>query len=444
MKNILITFLLLGANICHAGSISLSWDLPFDLSNVIGYRVYHSTNPASFTNFFQITQANQSTFSLHNLPDCQYYYAIVRSYNQTFESGNSNMVQGYPRPRISSISRPNWIRPGEAKTFTFTGANFASSGFLSSEPGLTTQVTARTCTSVTFNVIASANATIGYRKITWENPDESQGSTNTIKGSLYNAIEVIPAGQTEGDTTPPAVLQADGAPEVTPTGSGIVTTTKPTVKFTESISRDSEGAIRLQDEAGANHPIDFIEWDQESIVAKIHLLSSLDYMTNYRIYVGSTLQDVAGNYIDSAFSGPLFQTEAEPDSSTPASPTLTLSGDEMTWNAISGVQWYEVYRNGYMVGSTRVKYESVDNRDGALKTFWHIAFDGEWVEGATVVEFTNISVNYTYTVRACKQFINTKICSPDSNPVNYVGRQFMCLINGVEIPCYEGAPLVRP
>lgn len=440
MRKLLITTTILFMPALWAGSISLKWDIPSDLSNVIGYRVFYSTVENEWTDYVELNQNQASEQKFYSLTDCTNYWFMVRSYNLTQESENSNVVEGYPRPRIETVSSPNYIKPGETKSFTVTGANFMPGGSLDLED-LTVTLTGHDCFSATFEVSVPSGANLGPRRLEWLQPNPNSSGGNVF-GGLTNAIEVIDQSAQAGDEISPlvATYPESTSPIVTPKGGGIVTHVMPTVKFTETILRSTEGAIRLEDEFGASHPIDHYEWNQDSDHVTIHLAQPLQHDTQYRIIIYTTLSDPAGNLMAEVFEGPYFTTESEPDTTTPEAPVISLSGDEITWTEISGAHYYKIFRDGFLATNTQVHYPPMANRSGAMRPYHHIAFDGEFVAGEIQIEFPNIMVTYSYTVQACKDANGLEICSVDSNAVLYEGRQFMCIEGGAEVPCYEGAP----
>jgi hypothetical protein len=172
-----------------------------------------------------------------------------------------------------------------------------------------------------------------------------------------------------------------------------------------------------------------------------------DYDTTYTLTM-SGIKDPAGNVQTSTLTH-TFTTEPDPATTTLGVPEASVdgaTGDDIVWKAAEGAQYYEVWRcvgaSCWLAQNTETHFPSVFDRSLAMEARHHVGLDGEFLPaGEIVLEFVNTGLEYTFKIRGCKSVDGLEICGGFSNELSYVGRQFVCLEDGVEIPCYPGAPL---
>lgn len=147
--------------------------------------------------------------------------------------------------------------------------------------------------------------------------------------------------------------------------------------------------------------------------------------------LAATCADAPSFGIDGAVCGPA-------DAEQPCGCSETLS-----WDAVTNAQWYEIWRcetgssDCLNVGSTRSRNRSawVDvhgvQHPAERPTFWIVAWDEP---------FPRLGVVYEYAVKACREASGGEICSQEfSNWVQYATAPYMCIANGIEVPCVEPA-----
>jgi hypothetical protein len=105
----------------------------------------------------------------------------------------------------------------------------------------------------------------------------------------------------------------------------------------------------------------------------------------------------------------------------------------MVWDPAPGATWYEIRRceresgECTLVGNTRLKNRGVQ----AAHPQWCVAWDSP---------FPELDVQYDYMVRSCTDGPNGPLCSAGySNSVGYVAAPYMCIDNGVEVPCQQSS-----
>jgi hypothetical protein len=103
------------------------------------------------------------------------------------------------------------------------------------------------------------------------------------------------------------------------------------------------------------------------------------------------------------------------------------------WDPAPGATWYEIRRcdhsgnNCTIVGDTRWK-----NRGTTHPTLWCAPWDDP---------FPRVGVSYQYSIRACTDGPTGPLCALQlSAPVNYVAAPYMCIEDGVEVPCETSTP----
>jgi len=118
----------------------------------------------------------------------------------------------------------------------------------------------------------------------------------------------------------------------------------------------------------------------------------------------------------------------------------------LTWDAAAGATWYEIRRcdrsggDCTFVGDTRWKNRAAFTDSGGFHaavrpTLWCVAWDAP---------FPLLSVAYDYKVRACTDGPGGPVCSAGySNPVGYVAAPYMCIEQGLEVPCRATIPPPR-
>ena len=104
----------------------------------------------------------------------------------------------------------------------------------------------------------------------------------------------------------------------------------------------------------------------------------------------------------------------------------------LIWDAAQGATWYEVQRCNVAGGAcTIVGNTQWKNRPGITSRMWCAAWDRPFPIAGT---------HYDYRVRACRDGASGPVCATAlSNSVRYVGAPYMCILNGLEVPC--GTPV---
>ncbi|MDQ7087026.1 MAG: Ig-like domain-containing protein [Acidobacteriota bacterium] len=302
-----------------AGTISLAWD-PVPDSDLAGYRVYYGTAPGLLDR--QQDAGLSTSATLTGLTDCRMWYAAVRAYDTggLESAGDSNQVQGLPRPVITRVE-PASLRQGETATLTVSGANFDGGDgnyppaqVLFGNSGLVVeQTTVDACGTLRVRVRAASDAATGWSSLTVENPDRSWSDPSPhpwVFGTLAEAVEVLPA---PNDTTPPRVTSSDpGA------GAGQVPVTfEPRLTFSEALDPASVTAstVQILDASGA--PVaQQAGWPRVSgAVVTLKPAQPLASGATYRLFArggAGGVQDQAGNPLAASYTqSPGFTTAAD-------------------------------------------------------------------------------------------------------------------------------------
>ncbi len=116
----------------------------------------------------------------------------------------------------------------------------------------------------------------------------------------------------------------------------------------------------------------------------------------------------------------------------------------LLWDAAPGALWYEIRRcdasgsNCTFVGDTRWRnHHAYVDEDGLVQpeikpTVWCVAWDDP---------FPATKNSYQYSVRSCTDGPAGPVCGAGfSNPVGYVGAPYMCIDQGLEVPCSSSTP----
>ncbi|HXV76205.1 MAG TPA: Ig-like domain-containing protein [Candidatus Polarisedimenticolaceae bacterium] len=431
----------LAASDPSTGELFILWDPPSDRSAIDGYRVYYSQTSRDYsgTSFVEVADNRIGGVRVFGIDDCTDWHFVVRSYNETRESRDSNEVFSWPRPRFTSISLPNTIDRGQSKQFELTGASFKD-GDRCEVAGMQCQLTVVDCRTAVANVTALSTTPIGPYALAVTHVDS--GVSGVLEGALQVLDPDLPPGHPDNltDVTPPtigAVLPRAGS-------STVVLTAHPTVEFTEAVFLD-DAVIELTDSNGLYVPIELRRLDGRTL--EIVPQDLLDYATTYTLRI-SEIRDVAGNVQQDTLIRS-FTTEADPATTVLGTPFASIAGptnDDVVWSPGAGAQYYEVWRcigaNCWVAQNTETHFPSVVDRSQALEGVHHVGLDGEFLPpGVAVLEFVNSGLEYTYKVRACKSVDSVELCGAFSNELYYTGRQFMCTESGHEIPCYPDAPL---
>ena len=122
------TLLLSGGTVALAGDIGLAWNSSTGAS---GYKVHYGTSPGSYTSHKDV--GNVTTTTLTGLGDCSNYYFAVTAYNAAGESGYSNEVQSWTRPRVTAFT-PGSTLQGRQFTMTFDGGSFRPGSTIELQP----------------------------------------------------------------------------------------------------------------------------------------------------------------------------------------------------------------------------------------------------------------------------------------------------------------------
>jgi len=262
---VVLAVALLFVPLAAAGTIELAWQNVSD-PDVVRYNVYFGTDPDKLHDqtpkSVPPAPGNTTSTTLDGLADCTTWYAVVYAYDGEFESTQpSNLVKGFPRPRVSSVV-PNKIRAGETVEVTVTGVNFdvgdpSDAGHVPSaarvwhkglelKPEWVTSVTVDDCNTLRFQFSPDASTSIGSSDLEVLNIDRSHANPSgkdRVFGRLAAAISVLST-----DGTSPSVLAtspADGAGDVS-------ARVRPTLTFSEPVDPTSVtvSTVRLLDEAG--------------------------------------------------------------------------------------------------------------------------------------------------------------------------------------------------
>jgi len=138
----------------EAGSVKLSW---MPSASAQGYRVYFGSTSRDYMSFADVGPATQA--QVDELDDCQSWFFAVTAYNSVGESGYSNEVVTWTRPRLDSVS-PGSAMQGSQITLTLTGGSFPGDAELSVDrAGLMLDTPSVSCHEI--SVVANLEPTSG-------------------------------------------------------------------------------------------------------------------------------------------------------------------------------------------------------------------------------------------------------------------------------------------
>jgi hypothetical protein len=115
---ILLVAALAAAAPASAGDVGLRWNAS---SGATGYKVHYGTSSGSPVQTVDVGSTTQTV--LHGLADCTTLYFTVSAYNNAGESGVSNEVSSWTRPRFTGAS-PAAAKQGAQFEITLSGASF--------------------------------------------------------------------------------------------------------------------------------------------------------------------------------------------------------------------------------------------------------------------------------------------------------------------------------
>lgn len=296
--------LVLFTPLVSAGTMAVRWD---PVAGASGYRVYWGTAPGQYTN----TTTVSNTATTLTLADSTTWYVGVKAYNaQGTSSTYSNEVAGLPRPTVTSIT-PNRGAVGQRLIVTIGGTNFRT--------GMTVRFLVP---GITVNSVTVSSATSCTADITLVGPAATAIGIEVVRADrvygVGNALFTMDAGPNAAAPSITSVRPIAGA-------TGIVTTTAPTVRFSEPMARTSITAstVRLLNDAGqtvtqaTGYPL--LSTDAVAVVVKP--ASPLAFGKVYRVQVigGATgVKDAGGTAMTTTWTqSPGFSTVRQ-DSAPPS------------------------------------------------------------------------------------------------------------------------------
>lgn len=310
-----------------------------------GYRVYRGNAAGSYSQNTDVGLVTETTVS--GLADCTTHYVAVKAYTSTGAQSTefSNVVSGWPRPRITSVS-PTALQQGSQATLTVNGSNF--------QPGATvtfadstlvvTGVTVSACNQLLVNVAVGAGAALGPRNV-----------------EVVNADHVFGAG-----TGLFSVTADSSGPVISEVHAGAVGATSTTITWTTQESSTSQVFFRLSGQTNYQAtPIDSA-LDTDHAVT----LHGLRPGSVYHFYVRSV--DAAGNAsastptqsfttLASSFTYIRFEAEA----GAMSSPITTYAGSGLFQGKCIGTP------SGAAAGS-------LNNPNGVASYGFYVPDSGNW------------------------------------------------------------------
>lgn len=167
----------------HAGSITLRWNAA---PGATGYRVYVGSSPGQYDRSITLGKVTQATIT--DATDCADSFYSVTAFNAAGESGKSNEVFSWPKPKIDSIT-PGAAMQGQQFTLDIQGNNLKPGVAVSIDnPRVVLSNPSSTCDG--FQAAATVEpgapglraAEVGLFQITMNHPDF---------GSLTGSFEVL-------------------------------------------------------------------------------------------------------------------------------------------------------------------------------------------------------------------------------------------------------------
>ncbi len=264
-----------------AGTIALAWDA-VDHPELAGYRLYYDTVTGQLG--ISVDVGLETAVTLSDLVDCTAHEIAVKAYDGTGAESLSfsNMVAGWPRPTLISMSPPEVERNSEIDV-TLVGTNFQSGAtVIFSDPGISVgSVTIQGCLELSVAITVSDQAPLGPLTVRVANPDQ-------VFGEATSLLSVI------ADSTAPTISSVE---------AGAVGATSATVSWLTNEAADSQVSFRRQGESAyQSTAVDPLATTSHAVV-----LSGLHPDTVYEFHVRSADQE--GNSADSG-ADLSFTTEA--------------------------------------------------------------------------------------------------------------------------------------
>lgn len=189
-----VLFLILMADYCVAGTISVSWE-PLDSAE--WYSIYVAEEPGGYENGTRFEVGNVTSTVISGLADCTDYFIAVKGVNSTGESMEySDAVTGWARPVVTTRDMVVTTQ-GDRITLALDGFNFMPGADLRVEgnPGVVVEsVGVQGCDhlvgSITVEPTASGirPAQIGDFEVSVINPDSVFGSSGKLLEVKVNRI----------------------------------------------------------------------------------------------------------------------------------------------------------------------------------------------------------------------------------------------------------------
>jgi len=294
---------LLSAAPVQAGTIDLAWD-PVTHPDLVGYRVHWGTSAGTMN---QTLDVSQPSASLTGLADCTTWYVGVtaRASDGSQSATMSNLVNGWPRPRVLSAAPASLVR-GATVQVVVGGSNFQSGATVDAGAGLTVgSTTIDACGQLTVSLTVASSAALGARTIRVTNPDQ-------VYGEASGLLAVV------DDSTGPTLSSIQV--------SGVGATTA-TVSWTSS--EPSDGTVlyhRNGETAWQTGAVDATLTTSHSLVVQ-----GLEPQTSYSFQIVST--DAAGNATTQSVGGTSTTTSSaydylrfEPEDGPIGSPAMAGTG----------------------------------------------------------------------------------------------------------------------
>lgn len=142
--------------------------------------------PHNFETASQVT-STAPAINVTGLDECQDWCFVAKARNSVGLSASfSNEVQGWPRPRIATVT-PSTAAQGDTVDLLIQGGNFKPGAtVLLNSPGVTTQValtnvTVTGCGQITGTVTIPLTAAVGSWQIEVTNPDRYYGTGGAVQ-----------------------------------------------------------------------------------------------------------------------------------------------------------------------------------------------------------------------------------------------------------------------